>query len=450
LGAGASAVRAVQCIVVVSLAGTFPCASLSQTVTTLPPIDVVAPSPLAGPGIDRDKIPGIIDTLSADDVARSLSYSITDALSHRVPGVSLTDVQGNGFVQALRYRGFAASSLQGTPQGIAVYLNGMRINEAFGDTVNWDLIPTNAIDRADIWTNNPVFGLNALGGAVSIQMKNGFTYQGREAEVQGGSFGRLSGSVQYGGQKDNFAVYAAAQGLTDDGWRYQSPGKLKRFYGDLGWKGDKSEIHVSAGTGSNFFGVVGPTPIQLLDLDRKSIYTWPQTTRNEAIFAALNGKFDLFDAWSMQAATYARKFRQRHVDGNDADVEECGLPLAGTLCLNDAGFPGLPKVNFQIRDANSNPVAFAGAAVPYGTVDRTSTDALTVGASLQFTNDAKLFGHGNYFTAGGSIDRSWIQFGANSELGFIFPDLSVVRTLRSRAPDRSSAPPGTSATARSL
>ena len=167
-------------IFAIALAGLLPGAALSQTSgqrtsdpgtigAALPPIDVVAPSPLAGPGIDRDKVPGMIETVTAEDFARTFSLSITDALSQRIPGVSLTDVQGNGFLQDLRYRGFSASPLQGTPQGIAVYLNGMRINEAFGDTVNWDLIPTTAIDRADIWTNNPVFGLNALGGAVSIR-----------------------------------------------------------------------------------------------------------------------------------------------------------------------------------------------------------------------------------------------------------------------------------------
>ena len=91
-------------------------------------------------------------TLSADDFSRTYSPSITDTLMQRVPGVSTTDVQGNGFVQDLRYRGFAASPLQGTPQGLAVYMNGIRVNEAFGDTVNWDLIPTNAINRTDIWT----------------------------------------------------------------------------------------------------------------------------------------------------------------------------------------------------------------------------------------------------------------------------------------------------------
>jgi iron complex outermembrane receptor protein len=417
-------VRASSSVAVGVLIVLLPCVANSQTLLTLPPIDVIAPSPLAGPGIDRDKIPGSVETLSAQDIARSYSVSITEALSQRVPGVNLTDVQGNGFVQDLRFRGFAASPLQGTPQGIAVYQNGMRINEAFGDTVNWDLIPTSAVDRVDIWTGNPVFGLNALGGAVSIQMKNGFTYQGREAELQGGSYGRLSGSAQYGGRMDNLGVYVAAEGLNDNGWRYQSPGTIKRFYGDVGWKGDRGELHVTAGAGSNKFGVVGPTPVELLDRDRKAVFTWPQTTSNQMQFMALNGKFDLFDAWSMQAGTYVRKFRQRHVDGNGGDIEDC--PTApGTLCLSSEGFPGLPPGSFQIRDTNNNPIAFAGAMVPYGTVDRTATDALTAGASLQFSNDVKLLGHDNSFTAGGSLDRSWVQFSANSELGFIFPDLGV-------------------------
>ena len=173
------------------------------------------------------------------------------------------------------------------------------------------------------------------------------------------------------------------------------------------------------------FGVVGPTPVELLDRDRKAIYTWPQTTRNQMQFSALNGKFDLPDAWSMQGGLYVRKFRQRHVDGNAAELEECGGALAGTLCLSSDGFPGLPASAFQIRDASNNPIAFAGATVPYGTVDRTATDALTAGASLQFSNAAAWFGHGNSFTAGATFDRSWIKFSASSELGVIFPDLRV-------------------------
>jgi iron complex outermembrane receptor protein len=239
-----------------------------------------APAPSDPALIDRDKVPSNTQTLTADDFQRTYTQSVTEALMQRVPGVSTTDVQGNGFTQDLRYRGFAASPLQGTPQGIAVYMNGIRLNEAFGDTVNWDLIPSIAIERADMWSSNPVFGLNALGGAVNMQMKNGFTYQGFEAEGMGGSYGRLSGSMQYGVRKDEWALYLAAEGLRDQGWRYESPSELRRFYGDLGWRNDGTEVHLIGAAARNHFGVVGPTPVDLLARDWKSIYTWPQTTQN--------------------------------------------------------------------------------------------------------------------------------------------------------------------------
>jgi iron complex outermembrane receptor protein len=128
---------------------------------SLPPVEVIASSPLGG-DIDRDKVPGTVQTLRSEDFTRTESPIVTDTLFQRTPGITLSDPNGNGAAQELSYRGFFASPLQGTPQGIAVYMSGIRFNEAFGDTVNWDLIPTNAIDRSDLWTNNPVFGLNAL------------------------------------------------------------------------------------------------------------------------------------------------------------------------------------------------------------------------------------------------------------------------------------------------
>ena len=82
----------------------------------------------------------------------------------------------------------------GTPQGLAVYQSGVRINEAFGDTVNWDLIPDIAIGRVDVVGSNPVYGLNALGGAIVLTMKNGFEDPGGTLEASGGSWGHLQGA----------------------------------------------------------------------------------------------------------------------------------------------------------------------------------------------------------------------------------------------------------------
>jgi len=123
----------------------------------IPAFQVVATTPVTGLGVDRDKVPAMVQTLPAEDFSRVYSPNVTQTLDQRVPGVFISDAQGNEFTSDLRYRGFTASPLQGTPQGLAVYMQGIRVNEAFGDTVNWDLIPTIAIGRADVWTNNPAF-----------------------------------------------------------------------------------------------------------------------------------------------------------------------------------------------------------------------------------------------------------------------------------------------------
>src|SRR5262249_17132943 len=125
---------------------TTPRSRPARVPVSTPAVQTPPPAPAPDPTvIDRDKVPSNTQTLTADDFQRTYTQSVTDTLMQRVPGVNTTDVQGNGFTQDLRYRGFAASPLQGTPQGIAVYMNGIRLNEAFGDTVNWDLIPTVAI-----------------------------------------------------------------------------------------------------------------------------------------------------------------------------------------------------------------------------------------------------------------------------------------------------------------
>lgn len=436
----ASAFVAVLLIAPVSHAQERP--APAEEVVRLPPVRVVAPSPLSlGGGVDRDKIPMTTQSLWADDLVRQETPFLTDALFQRVPGLSLSDPNGNTAAQELQYRGFAASPLQGRPQGLAVYLNGIRINEAFGDTVNWDLVPTNAIERADLWSSNPVFGLNALGGAISLQMKNGFTFQGFEADLMGGSFGWLGGGLQYGVQKGNVAAYFAVQGLRDDGWRDRSPTDIVRLHLDLGWRSDRAEVHLVGSAATTSYGAAAATPIQLLDLDHRAIYTNPQTTDHEMAMLALNGRYALSDTWSLQGNVYGRGFGQTHVDGNAGEFERCSNSASpefrNHLCLEDDGFPRPSPVTpafrdmFAILDQNNNPIPCppgAGntcAGIPYGTLDRTETKAITFGVSAQATSTADWFGHGNHFTVGASLDRSNADFNARSRLGFINPDLSV-------------------------
>jgi iron complex outermembrane recepter protein len=409
----------------------------ARAVTAPSPFQFVAPTPITGLGIDRNKVPAMVQTLPAEDFSRTYSPNVVETFVQRIPGVTTNNIQGNEFATDLRYRGFAASPVQGTPQGLAVYMQGIRINEAFGDTVNWDLIPKIAIGRSDIWTNNPAFGLNALGGAISFQMKDGFTYNGTEFDTSGGSYGRVGGSLQYGVRNGEWGLYLAAEGLKDDGWRYQSPSRLARFYGDLGWKGTDAEIHLVTSAADNYFGAIGPTPVELLANDYRAIYTWPQTTKNQAELIALNGRYSVTDHWTVQSNLYYRRFDQAHVDANAAEVERCSgaanNPLFNTLCLENDAFPQPrpPAAAFQILNQNGQPIncppggGNTCATTPWGTIDRTFTKGLTTGASLQALGDDKVFAHDNNFVIGASVDRSKIGFRANSEVGVIYPDLFV-------------------------
>ena len=55
-----------------------------------------------------------------------------------------------------------------------MFQDGVRINEPFGDVVNWDLLPQSAIAGIQVIPgSNPLFGLNTLGGALAIYTKSG-------------------------------------------------------------------------------------------------------------------------------------------------------------------------------------------------------------------------------------------------------------------------------------
>ena len=151
----------------------------------LPTVDVVATTPL-GADTSTLNVPSETQTLTSQQIGNLQQPTLQDALARRTPGVSVTDEIGSPLSQSVDFRGETATPVPGTPEGLAVYMNGVRINESYGDVVNWDLIPPSAISTAQIVTGNPVFGLNALAGAVVMQMKNGFNWQGTEIDLQGG------------------------------------------------------------------------------------------------------------------------------------------------------------------------------------------------------------------------------------------------------------------------
>src|SRR6266550_3286770 len=282
-----------------------------------------APTATAGSGMDVDKVPASVNAVGAAQIARTGSLNIADALQQQVPGIIVSEVSGNPFQPDIQFRGFVASPVSGTPQGLAVYQNGVRINEAFGDMVHWDLIPTAAIRSVTVVTNNPAFGLNALGGAINVQMKNGFNYKGIEIDTMGGSFGRIQSTAQWGKQYDNFSVYGALEGLHDSGFRNFSASNVRRFYGDVGYKNDASEFHVNMGVADNNFGAATTVPVELLQQYYGATYTTPQTSTNRVGYVNLSGEVEATPTWTIQAAAHVRIFDQKTVDANPTGTQPC-------------------------------------------------------------------------------------------------------------------------------
>src|ERR1044071_6795078 len=370
-----------------------------------------APTPTARSGMDVDKVPAAINAAGAAQIARTGSLNIADTLQQQIPGVILSDTTGNPFMPDVQFRGFVASPVSGTPQGLAVYQNGMRINEAFGDTVNWDLIPTAAIRSVTVVTNNPAFGLNALGCAVNVLMKDGFSYKGAEINTMGGSFGRIQSSAQYGQQFDNWSVYGALEGLKDNGFRNFSPSEIRRFYGDVGYRTDSSEFHLNFGVAKNNFGASAAVPVELLQRYWGATYTTPQTHDNRVAYANLTGKAEVTPTWTIDGSVRVRAFRQKTVDGNPTETQPCAAD-PGLLCFNDDTSPANGLNGVQL----ANP--FPADAI-LGEIDRTTTRSTTTGATLQATNTDQLFGHNNQFMVGTSFDSGVTRFGASGELGTI-------------------------------
>jgi iron complex outermembrane recepter protein len=375
----------------------------------LPTVTVIAPSPLVGSGIDRDSVPAETHVLTSSDIAREGTPDAVRALNEQLGGVSLASASGNPFQPTFFYHGFQASPLQGTPQGLSVYLNGMRFNQPFGDTVDWDLIPDLAIDRLDVLGSNPVFGLNALGGAVNVRLKTGFGFHGLEADVSGGSFDQIQGEFQYGGQDGDVAGYVAGNALRQSGWRDLQSSTIQNLYGDLGWRNAQAEIHLNLTLAHTVLNGPGTSPVELLAVDRRAQFTAPNEIANRYLATSLTGTLDLSDATSLQALAYYRYFQQDITNGNAPNDGPCD-DGSGFLCTDDGNVS---------TTTGGMPIADFLNGGPYSELDTQTTITNAYGLSIQATQTGDLLGLRNHLVAGFSFDGAQNRFNAVSRIGGI-------------------------------
>ena len=411
-------------------------------------VDVVGVAPVLGAGVRRDRLPAMVSVVESGDLAEQSAPSLPDALNERLGTISLAGTTTNLFQPTLRFRGFTASPLLGLPQGIAVYQNGVRINEPFGDTVQFDLVPQFALDRIQLSAGaDPTYGLNALGGALALYLKNGFDNAGFRGELSGGSFGRLTGTAEFGADRGAWAFYLGATRFEESGWRVASSSEVTQAVADVAYRKGSLDAGASFTYADTRLNGNGPAPIELLAVDRAAVFTFPDTTENRLAFG--QGRFNLIvsPVWSVQVTGYYRDLDRRTVNGDEAEFTVCdddvlppGAPV-NTLCAGGAGDDDDgPDDNHLTRaaDTGGDDAANDGGEEPDaallvdvltgrfitdddaegdGAFNRTATRAKGYGAAFQTMATMDLAARDNVLVLGASADLADIAFAFNSEVG---------------------------------
>jgi Fe(3+) dicitrate transport protein len=273
--------------------------------------------PLPGLGLTKDEIPGNVQSLTAEDIKEAHALSMTDLFNQKLQGVTVNDYQGNPFQMDIQYRGFTAGPQIGTPQGLSVFFDGIRVNEPFGDVVNWDMIPMNAISSVDVFPgSNPIFGLNTLGGAFTVKTKDGFNYTKSDVQLLAGSFDRKQLQVDKGWNNGTIAFYGAGSFHDENGWRDNSPSKVNQVFGKASYRGEKLDMNLATLLVKTKLVGNGLSPIEEYKDDSESVFTSPDKTDNDLQQFQLSGAYQVNDTFSVTAQVYRRN-SDRHQIGSD-------------------------------------------------------------------------------------------------------------------------------------
>jgi outer membrane receptor protein involved in Fe transport len=370
------------------------------TVQELPQVVVIGNTPLPGLGLPLYEIPANVQTANSADLARQQSLDLADYLNNNFTGVNASESADNPFQLDINYHGFTASPLLGTPEGLSVYVDGVRVNESFGDTVNWDLIPQAAISTITLLSgSNPVFGLNTLGGALSVRTKSGHDDPGTEIEAYGGSFGRRSVEATTGGELGSFDYFLTGTYFDETGWRDFSPTRVYQGFGKVGWQNEQTDIDLSYTYADTSLYGNGATPQSMLDYLREASYT-PDYTQNQLNFVNLTATQFLGPKLLLSADLYYRYLTTDAINGNVNDNYLSG----------DYGGPPI--------DCTAPPASFT--MLSFCTPGQNADGRLvqrTPGFALELTDSHDLLGHDNQAILGADYSDSRDSFFQSYQYG---------------------------------
>lgn len=420
---------------------------------------VVAPTPAGSSRLDASKLAFNVQSADADALARTQATDLTDYLSTNLGSVNVNSAQNNPLQPDVQYRGYAASPLLGLSQGMAVYQNGARINEPLGDAVNWDLLPESAIHTISlVGGSNPIYGLNTLGGALAIEMKNGFNFEGVQAEILGGAWDRITGNVEAGGNNGTWGYYANVTYFEEDGWRDLSDSDALNFFASGSYRNERTTMDLSFQYGDSDLTGNGASPVGLLDVDRDAIFTAPDVTENEMYMFTFNGAHEVNENVTANLNGFYRKNDTDSFNGDGSefaacelmgttfliegleedDLEELGLD-DDDVCEDDAlGVADVDALEtalnmlagddeFDLDEIEADELTGTGIITDDAINNQSTRDQESYGTDLNFTFTNDLFARNNYFVIGASWFKGKAGFNSVTELSNIDP---VTRSTR--------------------
>ncbi len=396
---------------------------------------VVAPYDASVP---LERVPANVQNATAEDIERLQSLDLTDFLNRDFGSVSVNHAQNNPLQPDVNFRGFTASPLLGLSPGFTVYQNGVRINEPFGDTINWDLIPLSAVNSVQLMAgSNPVFGLNSLGGALSLDMKNGFEYDRTEAEVYGGSWERLGASVQAGGNNGAWGYYGNVDYFEEAGWRDFSDSDALRFFGTLSHQGADSTLDLSVGLAETDLIGNGSSPIELLEIDRSQVFTHPDRTENSLAQIILQGTARLSDRWRIAGNAFYRDIDTDTFNGDGTIFEECDVDGEELLVEDEFTDVNEDGECSSDDDADIEPVLDQNGDPIEAEIDGEEQNAINniglreqeiYGVSLQLGFSSSLGDRANDLTLGVAYTEGRTEFESEVEVAQLMENRGTTRT----------------------
>ncbi len=323
---------------------------------------VVSSTRLPDAPVDARTLPAKVTVITAEDIQKSGAKTVQEAMQWAT-GIVMYDLVGNAFQQTIDLRGFNGQPVPST----SVFVDGQRINDPDFNTINFDLIPFDTIERIEIIPGPAtIYGKNAMGGVVNIITKRGGEKRQVTGEALFGSWGRQRYTLNASGPIGKFDYYFNLGKEKEDGYRDDSGANISRVNGRVGYRpSEETDITISYTYVTDKLYQAGALPLSVAAVNPRANFTPGDFTDNDSNVVRLTG-------------------RQ-------------GLPLGFSLNVNGF-YRQLDQTQFGIGQP-----FFPGSILSTG---QTNSNTQSYGGTVQLTQVTPLFGHQNNLVFGADMQRN--------------------------------------------